>query len=116
MDYQDLIKKKMNRDLRKEDHRQEQSKTNLEKSTVKKMQTIMIGALACMEQNLGFLWGHNEDRVSTKEELELKDLFNKIRNEILDKGNGQIRNFKQELELYKVEQKTNMIQLPVLPQ
>jgi transcription termination factor Rho len=115
MDFNNLVRNKMNRNLLQDDQRQNAAKEALEKSVVKKMQTVMIGALASVEQQLGFLWGHNENRHMTDEELELKSLFDKIRSEILDKGNGQIRNFKQELEGYKVEPIKVTVQLPVIP-
>lgn len=114
MDFRDMIRSKVGGGA--VNKRQEISKDNLEKSTIKKMQTIMIGALASVEQNFGFLWAKDETKILTEEEREIKALFDKVRSEILDKGNGQIRNFKQELELYNIELIKQMVSIPVIPQ
>lgn len=114
MDLRNMVRSKVSGTNSK---RQEISKENLEKITVKKMQTIMIGALASIEQHFGFLWGKDDStRQKTEEEREIEGIFQKIRAEILDKGNGQIRGFKDDLQLYNVELINKMVNLPVLPQ
>lgn len=112
MDLRNMVQNKLNKN-QTEEKRMDAAKDCLDKCVVKKMQTIMIGALASVEQNFGFLWGYNENRELTPEEEELKDIFNKVRSEILDKGNGQVRNFKTELGLYKIELAKKTIQLPI---
>ena len=70
----------------------------------------MIGALETIEKNLGFLW-----EADTEEANHYREVYEKIRSEILDRGNNQIRNLMTELEQYEVEWKRYHIQLPVKP-
>lgn len=56
----------------------------------KKIQTTMIGALARFEEGFGYLWGHNQDSLTPKQ-LEFKNMWDKVRTEILNNGNDQIR-------------------------
>ena len=90
------------------------SKERLSKILKKKIQTTMIGALSSIEENLGFLWNSNSDKPLTKDQEQLKDLYNKIRSEILDKGNNQARNIDAELAQYDVEWLRYSIQMPVI--
>lgn len=76
------------------------SKDRLSKILKKKIQTTMIGALSSIEENLAFLW-ENDDPKFTKEDI--KNIYNKIRSEILDRGNNQARNVDAELAQYDVE-------------
>lgn len=90
----------------------EDSKQRLSKILKKKIQTTMIGALSSIEENFGFLW--NDDSVSEKDKIIMKDLYNRVRSEILDKGNNQARNIDAELSQYDVEWLRYSIQIPVL--
>ena len=74
----------------------------------------MIGALSSIEDNLGFLWNSNSDKPLTKDQEELKNLYNKIRSEILDKGNNQARNIDAELAQYDIEWLRYSIKMPVI--
>jgi len=76
-----------------------ESKDRLSKILKKKVQTTMIGALSSIEENLSFLW-EDENPKFTKDEM--RDLYNKIRSEILDRGNNQARNIDAELANYDV--------------
>ena len=89
------------------------SKDRLSKILKKKIQTTMIGALSAMEENFGFLW---DSRNPTPEQQRMKDLYNKMRSEILDKGNNQARNVDAELAQYEVEWLRYSIQMPVIQQ
>jgi len=109
MELRNMVHSKLN----KEEKRADAARELLEKDIEKKFKTVMIGAIASIENNLGFLFGHNENRELTPEEEELKEIFVKIRSEILDKGNGQIRNVKTALDLYKIELAKKTIQLPI---
>lgn len=64
----------------------------------KRLQTTMIGALSKFENNFGYLWGHNtsEEEELTQEQLEFSDLWENTRNQILNQGNAQIRNIKED--------------------
>lgn len=66
----------------------------------KRIQTTMIGALARIEDNFGYLWGHNKDGDLTPKEEEFADLWDYTRNQILNYGNNQIRNIKEDFYKY----------------
>lgn len=86
-----------------------ESKDRLSKILKKKIQTTMIGALSSIEENLAFLW-ENENPKFTKEDM--KNIYNKIRSEILDKGNNQARNVDAELSQYEVEWLRYSVKIP----
>jgi hypothetical protein len=44
----------------------------------------------------------------------MKDLYNKVRSEILDKGNNQARNIDAELSQYEVEWLRYSMKIPVI--
>tara|TARA_B100000902_G_scaffold77974_1_gene82724 strand:- start:2127 stop:2423 length:297 start_codon:yes stop_codon:yes gene_type:complete len=75
--------------------------TNLNKlrqSMEKRIQTTMIGALDKMEKNFGNLWGHYKDGPLTEQEEEFAELWDFTRNQILNQGNNQIRNIKDDFD------------------
>lgn len=63
----------------------------IEDSIKKRILTTMIGALARFEDNFGYLWGIDSDS-PTSQQLEIEAKWEKVRTEILDHGNSQIRN------------------------
>jgi hypothetical protein len=73
----------------------------------------MIGALSTIEENLGFLWNNPSGNL-TKEQEQMKEIYNKIRSDILDKGNNQARNIDAELAQYEVEWLRYSIKMPVI--
>lgn len=87
------------------------SKDRLSKILKKKIQTTMIGALSSIEENLSFLWEQDNPKFS---KADMKNLYNKIRSEILDKGNNQARNIDAELAQYEVEWLRYSIKMPVI--
>jgi CRISPR/Cas system CSM-associated protein Csm2 small subunit len=87
------------------------SKERLSKILKKKIQTTMIGALSSMEENLRFLWEQDSPKVS---KAQMKEIYNKIRSEILDRGNNQARNVDAELAQYEVEWLRYSMQIPVI--
>lgn len=87
------------------------SKDRLSKILKKKIQTTMIGALSSIEENLGFLWNDDNPKLNKSE---MKALYNKIRSEILDKGNNQARNIDAELSQYDVEWLRYSVKIPVI--
>jgi len=89
------------------------SRDRLSKIAKKKIETTMIGALSSIEKNLGFLWGHEDQRDLTPEEQHLKNIYDQIRSEILDKGNSQIRNLESELSQYEVTWLRYHMTLPI---
>jgi hypothetical protein len=91
---------------------QERSKTRLKKEIKKRIETTMIGALASVEKYFGHLWGHNALEVSP-EQAQLKEIYEELRSEILDKGNAQIRNADSEIETYDVTWNKYHISIPI---
>jgi ribosomal 50S subunit-associated protein YjgA (DUF615 family) len=85
------------------------AKSKLFEVSSKKIRTTMIGAIATIEENLGFLWGEGSE-----DQAEFKQIFEKMRSEILDRGNNQIRNLEAEFSNYDIVRKTIHIVLPVI--
>lgn len=104
----------------KEDY-QDDSRGRLSKISSKKIKTTMIGALSAIEKTFGFLWGLDENgnpsnEPLTDDELHAKKLYDKLRAEILDLGNKQIRNLEDELSQYTIEWNRYHIKLQVKPE
>ena len=97
---------------RKKDILNERSKTRLKKEISKKIQTTMIGSLSSMEKFFGFLWGEESDEL-TKDQVKMRDIFEEMRTDILDKGNMQIRNADSEIDTYDVVWNKYHINLPI---
>lgn len=89
----------------------EADKEKLQQIISKSMKTIMIGAIASIEEKFGDLW--NSDQLSD-EHRKLYDVFMECRKDILDKGNNQIRNCKAMMDGYTVEYSGFSITLPVV--
>jgi len=100
----------------REERRKEVSKDALFKSCKKKVQTTMIGALDAIEKQLGFLWGFDGQDVLTEEQKQLKEIYDEVRANILDRGNTQIRNLEAEFANYDVSRKMYQINIPVVPE
>lgn len=60
---------------------------------IKRVETTMIGALARFENVFGYLWGHhkNLDDPLTDAEIHFDNMWQDVRNNILNHGNQQIR-------------------------
>lgn len=95
----------------REDKYKQDSRDRLAKILKKKVETTMIGALSSVEQNFGYLWNNGEKM--TAEQEKLYDLYQKIRSEILDKGNSQSRNIDVELSQYDIKWLRYSLNLPV---
>lgn len=61
-----------------------------EKIIKKRILTTMIGALARFENSFGYLWGIDNPN-PTQDQLNNEAIWEKLRTEILDHGNNQIR-------------------------
>jgi hypothetical protein len=58
----------------------------------KKLTTVMIAAIAALEDGFGNLWGHGQARSSlTPVELAMRTVFEEVRCRILDCGNNAKR-------------------------
>ena len=86
--------------LRREEIHEQKSKVRLSRNMKKKIQTTMIGALSSIEKHFGFLWEH--EGISEEKKQEMRNLFNDLRSDVLDKGNHQLRNVDAELANYTV--------------
>ena len=109
----DLLRK----DLEKENKRRykDDSKQKLKANAEKKLKTSLIGSLDSYEKNFGHLWGHGRDvRDLTQSEKLWRDLWEKVRKEILDRGNNQLRALKSEIDEYEIEWNRYQMNLPVL--
>lgn len=100
---------KIKREIIAQDQAREQL-SNLVKSKVK---TTMIGAINSIEQHLGFLWKHGSNENLSETEKQFLEIFQKLRTEILDKGNNQSRNIDSELSRFEVKVKKVNLLLPV---
>ena len=60
---------------------------------IKRLKTVMIGSLSKVENSLGYLWAQhkNENEQLTDQELYFDNVWQDIRNNILNHGNKQIR-------------------------
>jgi hypothetical protein len=91
----------------------QQSKERLTKEVKKRINTTMIGAIASVEEHFGKLWGFNSDGELNYQQQKMKELFEELRADILDKGNAQIRQFEAELNNYDIN--WNRYHITILP-
>ena len=102
----------MRRQSKKDELVKQKSRERLEKIATAKIRTTMIGAIASVEEHFGHLWGEGE-LDTTPEEEELREAFEDMRSEVLDKGNSQIRNLKAEIMQYDVEWLRYHVDIPI---
>ena len=81
------------------------SKDRLKEISKKKFETCFIFCLAEFETTFGReLWGHGlQDNELTEAQLKNRDLWTKLRKDILNKGNTQRRALVAEIDLHNVE-------------
>lgn len=108
----DIIKKHSEYKQTREEKYKFDSKDRLSKILKKKVETTMIGALSSMEEHFGFLW-QTKNGAITQEQKAMYDAYQKVRSEILDKGNTQARNIDAELNQYEVKWLKYSITIPV---
>ena len=111
--YAELVRKSEAFKSEKNSKYKEVSKDRLLKIGKKKIQTTMIGALSTIEKHLGFLWGYESSEPLTPEQEHLKELYEEVRSEILDRGNNQARNLEAEFANYEINWLRYQITLPV---
>lgn len=110
--YKTLIQMKRESEARQKAKYKVDSKERLKKISSKKIQTTMIGALDSIEKHLGFLWEEDEEG---RCDAGLREIYEIVRQEILDRGNDQIRNLITELEQYDIEWLRYQLKLQVKP-
>ena len=113
--YTELVRKSADFKTAKTDQYLDLSKERLLKIGKKKIQTTMIGALSTLEKRFGFLWGQDQEGDLTPEQEHLKELYEEIRSEILDRGNNQMRNLEAEFAQYDIKWLRYNMKLPVTP-
>lgn len=92
----------------------EECRKRLDKIISKKMQTTFIGALDSFEKYFGFLWGSEKDeRDLTKEERRFDEIWEECRNDILNKGNFQLRAVQNELAQNTVQWNRHHLDMPI---
>ena len=110
-EFSSYLKKSFDFKQKREERQKELSKEKLLSAAKKKIQTTMIGSLSSMEKYFGFLWDIDNP---TEEQSKLKEFFEEMRSEILDRGNTQIRNLENEFLNYEVTWKKYTINLPFI--
>jgi|TARA_R100001082_G_scaffold108477_1_gene83753 hypothetical protein len=113
--YAELVRKSDKFKTDRSSKNKEVSKERLLKISKKKIQTTMIGALSTVEKYFGFLWGHESPNALTPEQEHMKELYDQVRSEILDRGNNQGRNLETEFMNYDINYLKYQITLPVKP-
>ena len=113
--YAELVRKSDKFKTDRSSKNKEVSKERLLKISKKKIQTTMIGALSTVEKYFGFLWGHESPNALTPEQEHMKELYDQVRSEILDRGNNQGRNLETEFMNYEINYLKYQITLPVKP-
>lgn len=99
--------------MSREEIQKQMAKQKLVDSMRKKIQTTMIGALASIEKFFGPSWGHDLEGGLTPKQEKMKELYDELRSEILDKGNVQIRAMEAEINNYEVNSVKYFYNLPI---
>jgi len=81
----------------------DRAKEKLENEITSRMKTLMIGALATIENRFGEIWGFKKNRRLTEDEEYFLAQYADARKEILDRGNNEIKRIKHTLEAYDVD-------------
>lgn len=100
-----------------EEKRLEDCRKRLDKIVSTKIRTSFIGAIAKFEESFGFLWGQGklaEDL--TEEEAQMRELWQSVRNTILNNGNNQLRSAQNEIANHVVSWNRHHMDLVVKPQ
>lgn len=87
--YNESLADVRNRLRNSQDNSKKHHKNNLKDKASKSVQTVMIGCLADMEKEFGYLWGHGKE-TRTKEEQAMFEKWQALRTSILDRGNTSL--------------------------
>ena len=112
-DFNELIRSQKEYKAQRDEKYKTDSKFRLSKILKKKVETTMIGALSSVEEHFSFLWTNKDGGDLSPEQKIMHDTFQKVRSEILDKGNTQARNVDAELNQYDVKLLKYSINIPV---
>jgi hypothetical protein len=111
--YNSLIRQHAEYKKVKEDKYRFDSKERLSKILKKKVITTMIGSLSTIEKHFGFLWDSDDPESITPEQKVMYDIYQKARQEILDKGNAQAKNIDAEISQYEIKWLRYNVSIPV---
>tara|TARA_R110002020_G_scaffold81192_5_gene202002 strand:+ start:305 stop:664 length:360 start_codon:yes stop_codon:yes gene_type:complete len=111
--FNELIRNRSDYKQQRDDQFKVDSRDRLSKIIRKKIETTMIGALSSVEEHFGFLWATDDGQL-TEEQRYMKEAYQKIRSEILDKGNTQARNVDAELAQYDIKWLKYTMEIPVV--
>lgn len=112
-DFDKLIRDQKEYKTQRDDKYRHDSRHRLSKILKKKVETTMIGALSSVEEHFSFLWTNEDGAELSTEQRIMFDTFQKVRSEILDKGNSQSRNVDAELSQYDIKWLKYSINIPV---
>lgn len=85
------------------ERRKEDARAHLSGVAAKKITTTLIASLAKFEEHFGSLWGHGlQAWECTPAQLEERIVWATCREEILDRGNAQMRALDKEIALFDV--------------
>jgi len=112
-EFNELIRQQKEYKSVRDDKYKYDSKHRLSKILKKKVETTMIGALSSLEEHFSFLWTNRSGGELTPEQQIMYDTFQKVRSEILDKGNSQARNVDAELNQYDVKWLRYSVDIPI---
>jgi hypothetical protein len=67
---------------------------------IKRLRTTMIGSISKFENVFGYLWGHYKgpDEQLTDQEIYFDNMWQDVRNNVLNHGNKQIRALEEDLD------------------
>ena len=110
--FDDIIRKRSEYKQARAEKYKYDSKDRLSKILRKKLATTMIGAISSIEDHFSFLWDAKDSEM-TEDKKFMYETFQKVRSEILDKGNTQARNVDAELNQYEVKWMRYSIEMPI---
>ena len=102
--YGDLVSKNRYAKKLRNDSQEKSAQSQLTRHVTKKIKTTMIGALDSFEKAFGEVWGHDEEQGNlTDDQLDMRELWEEVRTEILDRGNAQMRDAEDEISQYTLK-------------
>lgn len=83
---------------KKEQIAAEASKGRIKKKAKISVETCAIGSLSDFEETFGWLWGHGKEDSLTPKQKEMRDLWQEVRNSILDRAENSKRLLLREID------------------
>ncbi len=92
---------------------EENSKKRLMSNIDRKFRTTMIGSIAAMEEDFGYLWGQDlAPKDLNTSQTEWRKVWAKVRSKILDKGNSNLRAAQNEISQYTIKWDRYVVKMP----